>query len=117
VLRFTYGSVSALLTGDIEQKAEAALVRSGAGLRSDVMKVPHHGSKTSSTEEFLNRVQPLCAVVSVGERSRFGHPHASVVGRYLAHNAKLFQTGRDGTVTLETDGAMLEITTYKNNSQ
>jgi competence protein ComEC len=113
VLRLVYGSISILLAGDIEQSAEASLVQSGANLRADLMKVPHHGSRTSSTEAFVDAVNPRYAVISVGERSRFGHPHASVVNRYLMREVKLFQTGRDGMVTVETDGATFDLKAYK----
>ena len=113
VLRLVYGSVSILLAGDIEKQAETALVQSGIDLRADVLKVPHHGSKTSSTESLLDRVQPRCAVISVGERSRFGHPHEVVTARYGARGIHLYQTGRDGTVTVETDGNTLGVTSYR----
>jgi competence protein ComEC len=113
VLRLVYGSTAILLTGDIEQPAEAALVASGADLRADVMKAPHHGSKTSSTDAFLDRVRPRCAVISVGERSRFGHPHEVVLERYVSRGVRLLQTGRDGTVTIESDGASLTVSTYR----
>jgi len=112
VLRLVYGSQAILLAGDVEQQSEEQLVRSGDDLRADVLKVPHHGSKTSSTDLFLDAVRPRCAVISVGERSRFGHPHASVVSRYLQRGVRLFQTGRDGTVSVRTDGATLDVTTY-----
>ncbi|HWO01313.1 MAG TPA: MBL fold metallo-hydrolase, partial [Blastocatellia bacterium] len=113
VLRLVYGQVAVLLTGDIEQAAEEELVQSGVNLRADVLKVPHHGSKTSSTEAFIDSVGAHSAVISVGERSRFGHPHAIVVGRYLSHDVRLFQTGRDGTVTVETDGRTFEVKTFR----
>lgn len=113
VLRLVYGSVALLLTGDIEQAAEERLIESGVNLRADILKVPHHGSKTSSTEAFIDAVQPRCAVISVGERSRFGHPHANVVSRYVERGVRLFQTGRDGTVTIETDGRSLEMRTFR----
>jgi competence protein ComEC len=113
VLRLIYGAVAILLTGDIEEAAEAAILSSAVDLRADVLKVPHHGSKTSSTAAFLDRVHPRCAVISVGERSRFGHPHESVVERYLSRAIPLFETGRDGMVTIETDGTGLDISTYR----
>jgi len=113
VLRLMYGSVSIMLAGDIEQAAEDSLVASGMDLRADLLKVPHHGSRTSSTEGFINAVNPRYAVISVGERSRFGHPHTTVVRRYLAKDVTLFQTGRDGMVTLETDGLTLDFRTYR----
>jgi competence protein ComEC len=113
VLRLVYGSVSILLAGDIEQSAEDSLVASGAVLNADVLKVPHHGSKTSSTEAFIDAVNPKYAVISVGERSRFGHPHRAVVNRYLERGIKLLQTGRDGMVTVKTDGRGLEVRTFR----
>jgi competence protein ComEC len=113
VLRLVYGSVSILLAGDIEQSAEDSLVASGAELNADVLKVPHHGSRTSSTEAFIDAVNPKCAVISVGERSRFGHPHPAVVNRYLERGIKLLQTGRDGMVTVRTDGSTLDMRTYR----
>jgi competence protein ComEC len=113
VLRLRYGSVSILLAGDIEQAAEESLVASGVDLHADLLKVPHHGSRTSSTEAFIDAVNPRYAVISVGERSRFGHPHATVVRRYLAGDVKLLQTGHDGMVTVETDGASIDVETYR----
>ncbi|MFP5262125.1 MAG: ComEC/Rec2 family competence protein [Blastocatellia bacterium] len=113
VLRLVYGSVAILLAGDIEQEAESELVESSADLRADVLKVAHHGSKTSSTESFIDRVQPRCAVISAGERSRFGHPHAAVTGRYLSRGVALLQTGRDGTITVETDGAAVAANVFR----
>src|SRR5262249_11046483 len=109
VLRIAYGSVSFVMAGDLESPGESALVESGTELHADVLKVGHHGSKTSSTDAFLDRVQPEYAIISVGERSRFGHPHAEVVQRYLARGIKLSQTGRDGMITAETDGKTLEV--------
>jgi competence protein ComEC len=113
VLRLVYNSVCILLAGDIEQSAEESIVASGADLRADLLKVPHHGSRTSSTESFIRAVNPRYAVISVGERSRFGHPHPSVVARYLAHDVKLLQTGKDGMITLQTDGSSVDLMTYK----
>jgi competence protein ComEC len=113
VLRLVYGSISILLAGDIERNAEESLVASGANLQADVLKVPHHGSRTSSTEAFIDAVNPTYAVISVGERSRFGHPHTTVVERYKAHGVNLLQTGRNGMVTIETEGAAVRITTFR----
>ena len=113
VLRLVYGSVSVLFAGDIEQAAENSLVASGVDLRADVLKVPHHGSRTSSTEAFVDAVNPGYAVISVGERSRFGHPHPAVVERYRSRSIGLLHTGRDGMVTVATDGKSLKIDTFR----
>ena len=114
VLRLVFGSIAILLAGDIEQPAEEDLVRSGIDMRADVLKVPHHGSKTSSTVAFIDAVNPSYAVFSVGERSRFGHPSPEVVERYVARGTRVLQTGRNGTITFETDGATVGVTTYRN---
>ncbi|MFL6275700.1 MAG: ComEC/Rec2 family competence protein [Blastocatellia bacterium] len=115
VLRLVYGDRAILMTGDIEAPAEATLVAASPDLRADVLKVPHHGSKTSSTDTFLDRVRPRCAIISVGERSRFGHPHAAVVERYRSRGIRLLETGRDGMVMVETDGVSLNISTFNSN--
>jgi competence protein ComEC len=88
---------SALLTGDIEAEQEQALVdRLGAALKSDILLVPHHGSQTSSTPAFLAAVQPAQAVIQVGYRSRFGHPHPAVLGRYVAAGVSVARTDQCG---------------------
>jgi len=113
VLRLVYGSARILLTGDIEQSAETSLVNSGYDLRADVIKTPHHGSRTSSSEAFLEAVRPRFAVISVAERNRFGHPHREVVERYLQKGVTLFETKREGMITIETDGVSIDVRTYR----
>jgi competence protein ComEC len=101
VLRVSNAHGSVLLTGDIEKAAEALLVeRDGAGLKSDVLLAPHHGSRTSSTAGFLDAVRPRLVVVPVGYRNRFGHPKADVLGRYEALGAQVLRTDLDGAVTV-----------------
>ena len=101
VLRVRGAGSSALLTGDIEAPQEAALVQRAAdSLRSDVLLVPHHGSRTSSSAEFLAAVRPSIAVAPVGYRNRFGHPNAEVMGRYASMNVRIFRTDRDGAITV-----------------
>ena len=117
VLRLVFGSVAVLMAGDIEQPAEQDLVRSGIDLRAHVLKVPHHGSKTSSTATFIDAVRPSYAVFSVGERSRFGHPRPEVVERYVARGTAVLQTGRNGTITIETDGASVGVSTHRKGKQ
>jgi competence protein ComEC len=99
VLRVGAGGVSMLLTGDIERGAELELLRTAA-LRADALLVPHHGSRTSSTEAFLGAVRPRFAVAAAGYRNRFGHPHADVLGRYSAAGIELLRTDRDGALTV-----------------
>jgi competence protein ComEC len=93
VLRIDGGGRSALLTGDIERDQEAALVAAmGDALRSDLLIVPHHGSKTSSTSAFLDAVRPRVAVFQAGYRNRFGHPAAEVLARYRARGIEVVST-------------------------
>ena len=114
VLRVEYGSRSILLTGDIEARAERALVARQARVMADVTKVPHHGSRTSSTEEFVRSTNSKLAVISVGESSVFGHPHAEVVKRWEQNGARILRTGNRGMITLVTDGKTMHYTTFVN---
>src|SRR6185503_2821915 len=112
VLRIQYGERSIMLTGDIEQAAERALIAAQQPLRADVIKVPHHGSKTSSTEDFVVATKPQVAIISVGRKSRFGHPHKEVVERWQSKGATVLTTGQSGTITITTDGYDLKLQTF-----
>jgi competence protein ComEC len=104
VLRIGYGARSFLLTGDMERPIETKLLASGADLHADVLKVGHHGSRTSSTEPFLEAVSPSVALISAGFENSFGHPHPDVVGRLTARHAAILRTDLGGLVTARTDG-------------
>ena len=109
VLKLVMGRASFLLTGDIGETREAALVRSGADLHAVVYKVAHHGSRTSTSPEFLAAVDPLVDVISVGAHNSFGHPSGDVLAR-LDGDA-VFRTDRDGDISVSTDGRRLWIET------
>jgi competence protein ComEC len=109
VLRVTLGKRSILLTGDIEKSAERALSASAESLPADVVKVPHHGSRSSSTAAFVAATKPPFAIISVGQSSIFGHPHAEVVERWQASGAEVLTTGKCGNVTVTTDGTDLMV--------
>ena len=115
VLRLVYGEVSLLLTGDIFEAAERGMLESGAVLDSDVLKVPHHGSDSSSTAEFLDAVSPAAAVISVGADNRFGHPSEDVVRRLreFVGEGGLYLTSDRGTVEFVTDGETLWVRTER----
>jgi competence protein ComEC len=105
VVRVDSAHGSALLTGDIEARSEALLVRTvPAALRADVLVVPHHGSRTSSTPAFVRAVAPAFAVVAAGYRNRFGHPRADIVARYTMHDVRVVRTDHAGAVTFAFDG-------------
>jgi competence protein ComEC len=112
VLRLSDGRMHFLLTGDIEQHAEEKLVEGGMPLAADFLKVPHHGSKTSSTPAFLAAVAPHTAAVSVGQANPFNHPAETVVNRYESDGIKLLRTDRDGAIAAITDGQTISVHDY-----
>ncbi|HYM12065.1 MAG TPA: ComEC/Rec2 family competence protein [Bryobacterales bacterium] len=113
VLRASFGDRSFLLTGDIEQRSERRLADDGLLGHADVLKVAHHGSKTSSSETFLDGVRPWFAVVSAGFDNPYGHPNGDVLSRLADHRATVFRTDRDGAVSIETDGHRLSVGAYE----
>ncbi len=106
VLLLAHGLHSILLTGDIEGQGEAALLPSLGPV--DVLGVPHHGSRSSSTDAFVQRLRPRVAVLSCGRDNRFGHPHPTVLGRYRAVDSLPLRTDLHGTVEIRSDGLELE---------
>ena len=109
VLRVSYGRVSFLFTGDMVREQETALLAEQKSLRSTVLKVAHHGSHTSSTQAFLQAVQPRWAVVSVGADNSFGHPHPEVLQRLQDIGAGLLRTDRMGAIVFRTDGQRMRV--------
>ena len=101
VLRVRLGDQAVLLTGDVEGEAERVLVTSAQDLRAQVLKVPHHGSRGSSTEAFLDAVRPKTALVSVGYRNAFRHPHPETLERYRSREIQVWRTDRNGAITVE----------------
>jgi competence protein ComEC len=113
VLRIRAQGGSTLLTGDIERASEQALVAARAALRSDVVLVPHHGSATSSSAQFIDAVAPTFAIASAGYRSRFGHPRPEVLARYRAAGATVLRTDLDGAVHVELGAAGLRVSSER----
>lgn len=109
VLRIVYGDVVYMLTGDIEEPVESQLNAYGSALRTTVVKVPHHGSNTSSTRRFLENLTPRIAVISVGHNNRFNHPQKDVVELYDKLNVPVLRTDRTGTITTKTDGKVVRV--------
>ena len=104
IIHLEYGDVSFLFTGDAEEKAEAFLTRNPIDI--NIMNGPHHGSKGSNTLEFITAFDPEMVVFSADDDNKHGHPHNEAISRYKAYDSsiKLYQTGKDGTITVETDG-------------
>jgi competence protein ComEC len=116
VLRLVFGESEILLTGDIERPAEEGLLAKGQALAADVVKVPHHGSRTSSTDEFVAAVSPAHAIISVGRNSMFGHPHPEVVERWKVIGANVMITG-EGMISVVTDGRSLQLSHFVRNNE
>jgi competence protein ComEC len=112
VLRFDFGKQSLLLAGDIEKPVERELIQDGAPLAATFLKAPHHGSATSTTGPFLNRVHPSFAAISVGENNPFNHPSPAVVERLRAAGVSVYRTDRDGAITFTSDGISARVHTY-----
>ena len=113
VLSASFGQHRFLLTGDIEARAEERLVHGPQLRESDVLKVAHHGSATSTQDEFLDRVAPTFAVVSAGFRNPFGHPHPSVLERLTERGVRVFRTDVEGLISVLTDGRRLSVETFR----
>ena len=113
VYRVRYGGVSFLITGDLVKAIEAQILREGVDVSSTVLKVGHHGSATSSSEEFLQAVNPKCAVISVGYGNSFGHPRPEVLERLENLPTKIYRTDQDGLIKFRTDGKSVRVETCK----
>ena len=112
VLAIRMGHVSVILPGDVGREGEGRVLEHLEPTPLMVLKAPHHGSATSSTAEFLERIRPVVAIFSAGRNNRFGHPARVVVERYRAMGTTMFSTAEDGAVILDTDGERVEIRTW-----
>lgn len=114
VAKFISGDFSILFTGDIEKIAEERLIQMYSKtnkLKSEILKVAHHGSKSSTIEEFLNLVQPKIAVIGVGEDNNFGHPNSDVIKRIKAYTSKIYRTDKYGEIKIKYKNRKVEIKT------
>ena len=107
--RLTYGNFSMMFTGDAEKEEEATILKKGGTFKSDVLKVGHHGSRTSSSPAFLKAVSPKDAFISCGQGNDYGHPHKVTLQKLEKAKINIYRTDRNGTVTLTTDGSKYEI--------
>jgi competence protein ComEC len=111
VMRISYGKHSFLLTGDMEKPIESELWAEGKLQHCDVLKVPHHGSKTSSSELFLDAVRPEFAIISDGFENSFHHPNPEVLERYRERHAAILRTDQMGLITIRSDGRRFTLET------
>jgi competence protein ComEC len=113
VIKLTYGATSFLLTGDAEMPANKAMLDHGFDVRSMVLKLGHHGSRTSTNEDWLNHVQPQLGIISVGKDNSFGHPHPEVIAALNKLKIPYIRTDEHGTITVTSDGATTHVTSAK----
>ena len=111
VLRLVCGNVSFLLTGDMEEEVESQLLAQGTELKSTILKVAHHGAKTSTSQRFLAALDPHVAIISVGAENSFGHPHQETIDKL--DDKRVYRTDLQGTIELTTDGTRLWIKTER----
>ncbi len=116
VLKLTYGDNSFLFTGDATSNVEEELLESNANIKSDVLKVAHHGSDYSSTNEFIDAVNPEYAVISVGKNNSYNHPSLNTLEKFNKRNIKVYRTDEDNTIIFTSNGSDLIITTESTNT-
>jgi competence protein ComEC len=110
VIRMEYGNTSFLFTGDIERVAEQEILRSNKNISADVLKVAHHGSRTSSNKEFIRRVNPMASVITVGLNNQFNLPSDETIYTLQYFNSKILRTDLMGTIVMKTDGEYISYT-------
>jgi competence protein ComEC len=113
VLILKYGELEVLLTGDIETKGERAMLLENVNINADVLKIGHHGSKTSTSEEFLSAVSPEVAVIQVGAKNRYGHPTEEVLERLENYDINIYRNDLNGDIKLVSDGVNYLISSQK----
>ena len=109
VIQLSFGEVKALLTGDISSSVEKSLIEKGIFLKADVLKIAHHGSKNSTSEDFLKEVSPQLAVISVGADNSYGHPNSVVLELLSKYGIKILRTDQDGDIRIFSGGQDFKI--------
>lgn len=115
--RLVYGNFSMMLTGDAEKKEEQEILAAGSSVQSTILKSGHHGSKTSSSADFLRAVRPEAALISCGMNNDYGHPHKETMKKYHALDIPVYVTAANGTITVTSDGKTYDISVEKGEKQ
>lgn len=113
VLKVTYKDTSFLFTGDAEKRSETDMLKQTELLHADVLKAGHHGSDTSTSQEFLNAVHPAYAVISAGADNKYGHPKQAILNRLKKTGVTIFRIDKQGTITAISDGSEIRWETMK----
>lgn len=111
VIHLTFGNTSFLFTGDAEEQPESEMVASGTNLKADVLKIGHHGSSSSTSSTFLNKVSPKHAVIMLGKDNSYGHPHEETINKLTNAGIKIYRTDMNGTIIVTSDSKSLEFNT------
>ena len=115
VLKITYKDTEFLFQGDAESKIENDLLRSDFDIDVDVLKSGHHGSKTSSTDKYLDATSPQIAIISSGYGNNYGHPNGTILERFEQEGITAFSTFLNGDITVSSDGKIITVYTQNNN--
>jgi beta-lactamase superfamily II metal-dependent hydrolase len=107
VVKLQVSTTSFLFTGDAEADAEQSMLNAGLNLQSNILKVGHHGSRTATTQPFLDSVAPSYAIISAGENNIYGHPHQETIQKLLAKGVTIYGTFQSGTIMVSTDGTSI----------
>lgn len=116
VIKAEYGKNSFLFTGDAEELVEDEILSDNFNIKADVLKVGHHGSTTSTSEEFLNKVSPKYAVISCGNNNKYGHPHKETLEKLETRNVTTYRTDLEGTIIAQSDGTKITFSSDKNSN-
>lgn len=109
IIKLTYKNISFLFTGDAELENEEFLINNKINLKSDILKVGHHGSSSSTSEAFLKSVDPRVAIISVGAKNKYGHPASSTLNLLKKYNVKVYRTDYLGNIIIKSDGSSFSI--------
>ena len=109
VMKLTYYNFSMLFTGDCEKTCENDIIKSGVNLKSDILSVGHHGSRTSTSDSFLNAVSPQAATIGVALDNQYGHPHQETISKLNAKHIPIYRTDLNGNIKINTDGVRYDI--------
>lgn len=113
VIRLSYGAIGFLFIGDAEEAEESTILRSGADVHAQILKLGHHGSRTSTSQEWLQAVSPQVGVISVGADNRYGHPQPETLDLLARDRIKVYRTDQQGTITVVSDGSGYQVTTER----
>ena len=114
-MKISYGQNSFMFTGDAESLVEKEILNENKDLKADVLKLGHHGSHSSTSEEFLKAVNPSIAVVSCAKDNKYGHPHKETMSNLKKAGITVYETFRDGDITISSNGKKLDVKLHSEN--